>query len=403
MRLAIAAGILAQTLPATTGSSERVQMMQARMGGVAGETSNAANMGEFRVRDKKDRGKKDRDFFAQFKNVAKAKTALSNQPMETTECDPNSEDTDVGILSCGLGRYCMESSGSELGGLCVLESVDRELQYDANATFPGICNATDPEYDYFDCDCSYFDPVTYTGSISCASGLVCFDDLGEICYAATYYIASDGANYTTLGCYYFVTPYPQLVCTAYGSDYADVGGCAILFNDDICNSCQVSYDGCTQFDCSNTCAAGLVGDVCSDYLFPILDPNVTFPECLGTQNTTYFDTPMITETPSMVPVSTTMVPESMVPGSMVPESMVPGSMVPGSMVPGETPMPVADTPAPVAPVPEPTAAPVEPEPTAMPSVEATATPDSAALALFTGKTAVSLFGLSMGVLAYFAA
>lgn len=35
------------------------------------------------------------------------------------ECDPKSDDPDIGILSCGLDKRCVESNGSLLGGQCM--------------------------------------------------------------------------------------------------------------------------------------------------------------------------------------------------------------------------------------------------------------------------------------------
>ena len=44
---------------------------------------------------------------------------------ESIECDPFSDDVDVGILSCGMDAVCVESEESELGGLCM------EMTYEA--------------------------------------------------------------------------------------------------------------------------------------------------------------------------------------------------------------------------------------------------------------------------------
>jgi hypothetical protein len=49
-----------------------------------------------------------------FHNARKLKNNSHIKP-----CDPQSNDLDVGILSCGMGRYCVESNESPLGGNCM--------------------------------------------------------------------------------------------------------------------------------------------------------------------------------------------------------------------------------------------------------------------------------------------
>ena len=51
----------------------------------------------------------------------KTGAVLKNKSQKSQkQCDPKSDDLDVGILSCGGGRYCVESLGSPLGGQCML-------------------------------------------------------------------------------------------------------------------------------------------------------------------------------------------------------------------------------------------------------------------------------------------
>jgi len=42
------------------------------------------------------------------------------------ECDPSSDDPDVGVLACGSGYVCVEDEGSILGGYCMNTSRDLE-------------------------------------------------------------------------------------------------------------------------------------------------------------------------------------------------------------------------------------------------------------------------------------
>jgi hypothetical protein len=53
---------------------------------------------------------------------------LQEEPVDV-ECDPtinNSNAAVVGILSCGMGKYCVESSDYDLGGVCVDSNFDTE-------------------------------------------------------------------------------------------------------------------------------------------------------------------------------------------------------------------------------------------------------------------------------------
>ena len=42
------------------------------------------------------------------------------------------EAVDIGILDCGTGQYCLESSNSSLGGICVNDYSDEEDHKDNN-------------------------------------------------------------------------------------------------------------------------------------------------------------------------------------------------------------------------------------------------------------------------------
>ena len=132
---------------------------------------------------------------------------------ERRECDPtlttpnkiDNDEVDVGILSCGLGRYCRPSSDSTLGGFCVnyrsdneeastsstttaASSTDRNLQVlndvidfcqdvETSATATGKSfGASGP----ITCNVCNVDVAEYTGQINCTYAESCYV-LGGLC------------------------------------------------------------------------------------------------------------------------------------------------------------------------------------------------------------------------------
>jgi hypothetical protein len=241
------------------------------------------------------------------------------------ECDPYKGSTydstaDVGILSCGQGRYCLESSlvstaeapiESSLGGVCVdmpaestvglldsmMLSTDRQgsRNLQANDTtiiddMYEICygNFTSPGVS---CDCQGVDVAGYTGSLSCAAEEICRDLSNfcgyntTFCYSVTYSLSAS-APYTGefLTQYQFTLPNPfeyQYGVAYNGSPEAE--SCTISFDGTQCSSCEfteVLYDGetepldCIAFDCTNTnldleatlCEYSIVDLLIADYL-----------------------------------------------------------------------------------------------------------------------------------------
>ena len=89
-------------------------------------------------------------------------------------CDPELDEADVGLLSCGFNYYCAESVDSYLGGECV-EAVNgsyqqpRLLQDGGNnglsSLGPEVCDPSSP--DFSKCDCAMFDAVSGNGYIKC--------------------------------------------------------------------------------------------------------------------------------------------------------------------------------------------------------------------------------------------
>lgn len=122
---------------------------------------------------------------------------LKNEPIESgdetniEECDPSV--FDVGVLSCGLGRYCAASTESSLGGVCkndpetssssssstiTMKYVDRDLQ-DRNILddVSDFCFGTTVG---LTCDTCQLDAALFTGQINCTYAETCYN-LGGLC------------------------------------------------------------------------------------------------------------------------------------------------------------------------------------------------------------------------------
>ena len=91
-------------------------------------------------------------------------------------CDPELDEADVGLLSCGFNYYCAESQDSYLGGECV-EALNgsnqqpRRLEDGSDDVFD-VVGACDPSSPYFSkCDCTMFDSVSGNGYIKCLKDL----------------------------------------------------------------------------------------------------------------------------------------------------------------------------------------------------------------------------------------
>jgi hypothetical protein len=149
MRLAFATAILAQTLTASSSSethktapllaqAEQRQLVQQLL-----LSKNNDPASEPRIKHFKRNKDKGSGFFSSLQ--AKKNAVLKNKGSEEdAPCDPTSSDPDVGILSCGMGKYCSESTDYDLGGVCVdssmmEESVHRDLQDDYREVYFKFC------------------------------------------------------------------------------------------------------------------------------------------------------------------------------------------------------------------------------------------------------------------------
>jgi hypothetical protein len=275
MRFAIAAGILLQTLPAISKPEETVSLwkrdqskkkkLQALL------SSDQGSNGAIRTRKQKAHG----SGLLSLSRIKHSREGVLlrnvNVPKNAAKCNPNSSDADIGILSCGIGKYCMEDHAYDLGGVCVDSAVklDRKLQ---EGDFSYFCD----EDFIFDCDCSEFDLSTGVGTIDCLE-TYCFDyPLDTTCASVSfnYNIYADG-NVTNTYCYDFFQPYEQRVCYSYTSQ----GDCTISFDGEMCDSCYENPAGgyCLEFDCTNT--EGMhEGDSCEGDVVALILQNITFPE-----------------------------------------------------------------------------------------------------------------------------
>lgn len=201
------------------------------------------------------------------RNVA---AAAAQQATPQEWCDPSA---DVGVLSCGEGRYCLESSAPGTMGTCVdddgVELMDRTLQEDAN-------NATDyyvstPKLDiiYALCDggvtypgllcqCSGVDPVNYVATANCAFPEACSEE-PDVCgdtnvtFCSTssfdFWIIGPGTTFVEY-CQNFTAPEAFSYCA---SDLFSYFGttCKITVSDVLCDVCTPYTNG-RGFDCINT-------------------------------------------------------------------------------------------------------------------------------------------------------
>lgn len=177
------------------------------------------------------------------------------------ECDLEASDADIGVLSCGIGLYCVGSEKSKTGGFCVSipDEVDRNLQEGDDSMFDSLRNEF-CETDYCGCE---VDPDSYLLYVNCFQ---------EECIE---YISTCGTNITACRdislelnvtspgeymrrrCIHYTEPYEQETC--YEAKVVDnvVQTCDIEVEGVTCNSCDIVKqrardDSCYQFDCTNT-------------------------------------------------------------------------------------------------------------------------------------------------------
>jgi hypothetical protein len=289
MRLALAASILAQTLPVASSEETKSSVHLTR-------AARHHHLHDLLVKLNKNANNNDdepktEEFALSTPWLAKRLAhgggggpgVLKNRAIvaKNVECDPtyphaNEEDdhkeADVGILGCGIHQYCAESEASSLGGVCVTHD-NRDLQDDY--LLPGfsssVCDPSSEEYGtYGDCDCTNFDNAAQEGTFVCSRNeYACFRPGYCGSYTITGAIENDVESYQF--CYELITPAPTEIC--YGFDTTP--GCTLSMAGVECTSCELVdgfvspifneiQDGCYEFDCTNT-DAGISGNDCLGY------------------------------------------------------------------------------------------------------------------------------------------
>jgi hypothetical protein len=277
MHFAIAAALLAQSLPAASESEvpspKFSNKLEKRIFDTA-EESQGEHRGRFLSILKEKRSQ------FHFKN-------FREELDELQECDPGIGEADVGVLSCGIGSYCLESDESMTGGFCAvsIDEEDRVLQGQQLNLFDGLYRVfCDPAGSYSaDCNCTAIDSEAYTLEVGCSRADNC-TEYTSICGENTTSCISYGFNFNLTGpgtyvvdrCFQDSLPYFQKTCyqtLSYGS--GDAEACVISVDDDDCFSCVIDTragdESCYQFDCTNTISKR-AGDLCVPgvYVAPIL-------------------------------------------------------------------------------------------------------------------------------------
>ncbi|KAL3928212.1 MAG: hypothetical protein SGARI_005109, partial [Bacillariaceae sp.] len=117
------------------------------------------------------------------KNKNKVPSVFSNNAAAANmvECDPH-----VGVLSCGLGKYCAESDASSMGGHCKVQdgTLATKLPGRRRQQVVGrlsiieladlFCNRPDETGLTVDCNCTV-DFASFSGEFSCYFGPDCTD------------------------------------------------------------------------------------------------------------------------------------------------------------------------------------------------------------------------------------
>jgi hypothetical protein len=291
MRLALAASILAQTLPVASSEETKRSVHVTR---AARHQHLRDLLVKLNKNDNNGDEPKTEEFAVSTPWLAKRLAhggggggpgVLKNRAIvaKNVECDPayphanegdDHKEADVGILGCGIHQYCAESEVSSLGGVCVTQD-SRYLQDDY--MLPGIssnvCDPSSEEYGtYGDCDCTNFDNAAQEGTFVCTLN-------DDYCFAPGYCgsytiegaIENDVESYQY--CYKLIIPAPTEIC--YGVD--TTSGCTLFVAGVECTSCEIVdgfvdpifneiQDGCYEFDCTNTDAGIASNDCLGDFL-----------------------------------------------------------------------------------------------------------------------------------------
>lgn len=319
MRLALATAFLAQSLPAAssvekdtasnsdTAILERHHVADLRRALLGRGESTSSNNSRDKVNS--DNASTKERFITSLKERLQLKV-LKNTVIEgLEECDPESteKEPDTGVLSCGAGKYCVESSFSSKGGACVSspDDLDAGLQMAAvrnlqsgddfwnnvNTLFCDPASEVAPN-----CECSNADADADLLEVSCTEPEDCSiytntcdaNITNCVIYSFTLNLTGPG-TYDYLRCFEDTEPYIQKTCYAGSAAEDDIlDECMISVDDTTCNMCVPTQDEveicdflntncynvtqtCFEFDCTNTLSRK-AGNTCDDgvYIPPIL-------------------------------------------------------------------------------------------------------------------------------------
>jgi hypothetical protein len=194
----------------------------------------------------------------------------------------------VGVLSCGVGEYCVESKASHLGGYCQQQELQQVLQHSRklqNCWDPAAyCSGIEPYVEYCSdddrilptCGCGHFNATEGVGFISCHAPNYCierrpttnFAPCDPTCYNTFSNSTFSDSFVSTTMCVTFTEPYTQTFCRGYSQTFAKNGqvvdtNCNISLDGVYCNSCSVAtFQGSPQknalfFDAWNCTNLGL--------------------------------------------------------------------------------------------------------------------------------------------------
>lgn len=182
MRFPIAAGLLAQALPAESGQNDIFGDALGKKKRMLALLREQNTNGHVRFPYQKSLKKGSRHSFTSNspRNLSNDRRVInSHLSKAVVECDPNLiNEADIGILSCGVGQYCFKSPESQLGGVCVDSTVSDQRSLESDDVYYSIgedialyakhfCNESSPYYQYYACDCTDFDHATFNGSVQC--------------------------------------------------------------------------------------------------------------------------------------------------------------------------------------------------------------------------------------------
>eukprot|EP00934_Nitzschia_sp_Nitz4_P001257 Nitzschia sp. Nitz4//scaffold206_size41850//23066//25585//NITZ4_007424-RA/size41850-processed-gene-0.45-mRNA-1//1//CDS//3329541571//1257//frame0 len=183
------------------------------------------------------------------------------------ECNP-----DVGVLACGIGKYCRKDDTSSLGGVCtptatrsqdLIQMGDPYTIQSSTSYYWRYCaspSASD------DCDCGgfYYSRPTQLGSLTCeVEPTTCMYNCPDLCSSeGVYYVLFTDSSWLSRRCWYYTQPYEQKFCVSITS----YGSCKLYLDGQQCSKCDMMSSSCGEFDCTNVGMGK--GDFCDDDLIP---------------------------------------------------------------------------------------------------------------------------------------